>query len=160
MLSLESADIEGFDVFLLFHTGQYACENLVDRARGYGIQGYVVDGTDLRACLETFTEAVAAARATGKPQMVVGKLLRLAGHGEHDDASYVDPALKEEPSGRDPIDVATAYFDEMEVRKWQEEALKQVAEAIAKAQNEAGPDAGHETWLALASEHLVEGRRL
>ncbi len=139
---------------------QYACENLVDRARGYGIQGYVVDGTDLRACLETFTEAVAAARATGKPQMVVGKLLRLAGHGEHDDASYVDPALKEEPSGRDPIDVATAYFDEMEVRKWQEEALKQVAEAIAKAQNEAGPDAGHETWLALASEHLVEGRRL
>ena len=137
---------------------QYACENLVDRAQGYGIKGYVVDGTDLKECLETFTEAVAAARETQRPQLVVGKLLRLAGHGEHDDASYVDPALKKEPSGRDPIDVATGYFDEEEVQVWQAEALRLVSEAISKAQNEAGPDANAETWLALASEHLVEGR--
>ncbi len=137
---------------------QYACENLVDRAHGYGITGYVVDGTDLQACLETFTQAVEAARETGKPQMVVGKLLRLAGHGEHDDASYVDPALRKEPSGRDPIEVAATYFDDAEVRRWQEDALKQVSEAVAKAQNEAGPDASEESWLALASAHLVEGQ--
>src|SRR5690606_21308040 len=64
---------------------QFACADLVDRAIGYGIAGHTVDGTDLAACLEVFERAVTAARAGAGPQLVVGNLLRLAGHGEHDD---------------------------------------------------------------------------
>ena len=73
---------------------QFACENLVDRARGYGVTGREVDATNLLECLAVVHEAVKAARAGEGPQMVVGKLLRLCGHGEHDDASYVAPGFK------------------------------------------------------------------
>ena len=44
-------------------------------------------------------EAVARARQGAGPQLVVATLLRLCGHGEHDDADYIDPKLKNSPLG-------------------------------------------------------------
>jgi TPP-dependent pyruvate/acetoin dehydrogenase alpha subunit len=114
--------------------------------------------------LEVFEKAVALARETKTPQMVVGKLLRLAGHGEHDDASYIDPKLREEASGRDPISVARAYLlaskeaTEADLEAWQQDATEQVSNAISQAQNEPSPSSVGEAWEALASSHLVEGR--
>ena len=94
---------------------QFACDDLADRAIGYGITGYSIDGTDPMECLETFGEAIDKARSGEGPQMVVGKLLRLAGHGEHDDASYVPESIKEGHHGRDCIEVAKEQILE---RKW------------------------------------------
>src|SRR5580692_1481924 len=85
---------------------QFACEDIADKGIGYGVESHSVDGTDLSACLKIVGEAVAKARAGGGPQLVVAKLLRLCGHGEHDDASYVDPKLKNSPVGRDCLKVA------------------------------------------------------
>src|SRR5262249_40779288 len=76
---------------------QFACRSLVDRAIGYGVEGHSVDGTDLHECLRVIGGAVERARSGRGPQMVVAKLLRLCGHGEHDDASYVAPKLKASP---------------------------------------------------------------
>src|SRR5207253_2289097 len=64
---------------------EFACANLVDRARGYGFEGYELDGTDLAQCLDVIGTAVNRARAGRPPQLVVTSILRLAGHGEHDD---------------------------------------------------------------------------
>ena len=50
---------------------QFACADLVDRAKGYGYEGSSVDGTDLAACLEVIGGAVQRARAGGPPQLVV-----------------------------------------------------------------------------------------
>src|SRR3989449_1909131 len=80
---------------------QFACRSLLDKAVGYGIKGALVDGTDLSACLKVVSAAVGQARAGRGPQLVVARLLRLCGHGEHDDASYIDPKLKASPAGRD-----------------------------------------------------------
>lgn len=143
---------------------QFACKNLVDRATGYGIHGHLVEGTDLAACLDVFQSAVEAARTTQTPQMVVGKLLRLSGHGEHDDASYVNPSLRKEISGRDPLDVArkqlleSRWATESDLAGWNAEAAEAVSQAFAQVQNEAPPDAHAEDWEALASRQLVEGR--
>ena len=60
---------------------QFACADLVEKARGYGIGGFAVDGTDLLACASVITEAVRRARAGQGPQLVVARLLRLSGHG-------------------------------------------------------------------------------
>jgi pyruvate dehydrogenase E1 component alpha subunit/2-oxoisovalerate dehydrogenase E1 component alpha subunit len=87
---------------------QFACENLVDRATGYGVTGREVDATNLLECLSVVGEAVKAARFGEGPQMVVGKLLRLCGHGEHDDASYVAPELKDSNLGRDCLEVGNS----------------------------------------------------
>ena len=73
---------------------QFACQDLVDKAVGYGVRGHSVDGTDMLACIKVMNEAVARAREGDGPQLVVASMLRLTGHGEHDDGSYVDAALK------------------------------------------------------------------
>ena len=69
---------------------QFACRDLVDKAPGYGVPGYKVDGTDMLECIKVMHHAVSRARAGEGPQLVVASMLRLTGHGEHDDASYVD----------------------------------------------------------------------
>ncbi len=77
---------------------QFACHSLADKASGYGISAQEVDGTDLGACLQVLEDRVAKAREGGGPQLVVARLLRLCGHGEHDDASYVEPGMKASPN--------------------------------------------------------------
>src|SRR5438045_9331401 len=80
---------------------EFACANLVDRARGYGFEGYELDGTDLAQCLDVIGTAVKRARAGRPPQLVVASILRLAGHGEHDDFSSVTADIRKEPFGID-----------------------------------------------------------
>ncbi|MFV1995981.1 MAG: thiamine pyrophosphate-dependent enzyme, partial [Verrucomicrobiales bacterium] len=142
---------------------QYACSDLVERAPGYGFTGHSVDGTDLDACLEVFGRAVKAARAGEGPQMVVGSLLRLSGHGEHDDASYISEQERRSPLGRDCLAVARtqvlahAYADETTLDEWDREMIAEVEKGVAIAQKEPGPDPYGEAWQALATSHLNEG---
>jgi len=142
---------------------QFACRSLLDKAAGYGIEGQTVDGTDLSACLKVVSGAVSQARAGRGPQMVVARLLRLCGHGEHDDASYIDPKLKQSPLGRDCLKVAEGYLlqqnwaDAQTFVTWRNEVAQRVEESVAKVQREPGPDPYKEDWCALASKHLSEG---
>ena len=137
---------------------QFACRSLVDRAIGYGIEGQSVDGTELSACLKVVGEAVGRARAGRGPQMVVARLLRLCGHGEHDDASYIDPKLRQSAIGRDCLKVAEEellrqnWADAPTLAAWRSEAVQTVEEAVAKVQREPGPDPYKEEWCALASK--------
>lgn len=139
---------------------QFACNHLVDRALGYGIEGHTVDGTDLDACLSVVGRAVERARSGHGPQMIVATLLRLAGHGEHDDASYISAALKESPVGRDCLKEAECALLERnwasanDLECWREETLRQVEEAVATVQREPAPDPNEENWCALSNPHL------
>jgi pyruvate dehydrogenase E1 component alpha subunit/2-oxoisovalerate dehydrogenase E1 component alpha subunit len=141
---------------------QFACRDLVDKAIGYGIQGHSVDATDLEACLSTLSDAVQRARNGGGPQLVIGTLLRLAGHGEHDDAHYIDDALRRKPIGRDCLEVAETqiltegWADAAMLGEWHAEALQEVEEAIAATLREPAPDPNDEDWCALATRHLRE----
>jgi len=142
---------------------QFACRSLLDKAAGYGIEGQAADGTDLESCLRVVGDAVNRARAGRGPQMVVARLLRLCGHGEHDDASYIDPTLKQSPAGRDCLKVAEGHLldnnwtDPQTLAAWRNEMAQQVEESVAKVQREPGPDPYKEDWCALASKHLSEG---
>ncbi|MEI8234343.1 MAG: thiamine pyrophosphate-dependent dehydrogenase E1 component subunit alpha [Verrucomicrobiota bacterium] len=139
---------------------EFACTNLVDRALGYGIEGHTVDATELDACLDVVGRAVARARGGGGPQMVVATLLRLAGHGEHDDAAYIPQALKDSPAGRDCLRVAEcallerAWASAADLEAWREATLLQVEEAVATVQREPAPDPAEETWCALSTPQL------
>ena len=143
---------------------QFACRNLVDKAIGYGIEGHTSDGTDLAACLKVVREAVNRARNGCGPQMVVARLLRLCGHGEHDDSSYVDPKLKQLPIGRDCLKVAEEqllqqrWADASAIEAWRSEAARIVEEAVATVQREPAPDPYQEDWGALSSGHLLEAQ--
>src|ERR1041385_473726 len=129
---------------------EFACHDLVERAIGYGFEGYELDGTDLNACLEVIGGAVKRARAGRPPQLVVASVLRLSGHGEHDDASHVTEEIKRQPFARDCLKVAEQTIIESNLLNpdtladWRKDAVAQVDEAIATAQKEAVPEAGKE----------------
>jgi len=141
---------------------QFACKDLMDKAVGYGVASHRVDGTDLSECLRVLGQAVCAARQGGGPQMIVGNLLRLVGHGEHDDASYIDPALKAAPVGRDCLKVGENFAMEKgwataeEIAEWRAEAKKDVDATAAKVQREASPDPAEEEWTALSDPRLID----
>src|SRR5207248_11404614 len=133
----------------------FACADLVDRAKGYGYEGYNVDGTDLAACLEVIETAVKRDRAGRPPQLVVAEILRLAGHGEHDDASYVTDEIKREPFAQDALQRTEKFIIEQELldrdalQQMRAEIAAEVEEAVATAQQEDPPQAGDEDWCAL-----------
>lgn len=141
---------------------EFACADLVDRAKGYGFEGYTVDGTDLAACLDVIGGAVKRARAGRPPQLVVASVLRLAGHGEHDDASYITEEIKAEPFAQDCLKrteksiVDLGLADAATLQKMRDEAAAEVETAISTAQKEAAPEAGEEDWCAISMRHLVD----
>lgn len=171
--ALNQAAVEKLPLILLIADNQYAystptsrqfaCRSLVDKAIGYGVQGHSVDGTDLSACLKIIGKAIANARIGQGPQMVVARLLRLCGHGEHDDSSYIDAELKQSAIGRDCLKVAedqltrNRWASSEMVEQWKAEAIQQVDAAVAKVQREPTPDPYKENWCALCSKHLSEG---
>ncbi len=141
---------------------QFACRDLADKAVGYGVESQSLDGTDLVACLEIIGAAVARAREGRGPQLVVATLLRLCGHGEHDDAGYVDLKLKSSPIGRDCLKVAEEFLlrqkwmDAARLAALRNQLLHEVEEAVAQVQREPTPDPFTEEWRAIASKHLSE----
>ena len=141
---------------------EFACHDLVDRAIGYGFEGYTVDGTDLTNCLDVIGSAVKRARAGRPPQLVVASVLRLSGHGEHDDASYVTDEIKRQPFARDCLKLAEQtivdvnLLDAATLREWRKDAAAQVDEAISIAQKEAAPEADEENWCAISTRDLVD----
>lgn len=136
---------------------QFACDSLLSKAEGYGVEGVEIDGTSLKTCLREIGAAVARARTGGGPQMVVAKLLRLCGHGEHDDASYVPDTIRDSALGRDCLEVAEEELlaektvTAEEVKTWREEIATEVQQAVATAQREAGPDPFTATWRAVST---------
>ena len=141
---------------------QFACKDLMDKAIGYGIPAHRVDGTDLEDCLRVLAAAVAQTRAGGGPRMVVGSLLRLCGHGEHDPAQYIDSELKKSPLGRDCLEVAEerllreGWADAEALRVLRQQVAQEVAQAVATGQREPPPDPYKENWCALCSSHLID----
>jgi pyruvate dehydrogenase E1 component alpha subunit/2-oxoisovalerate dehydrogenase E1 component alpha subunit len=142
---------------------QFACQSLLDRAVGYGVEAHQAEGTELRDCLAIVGKAVAKARAGAGPQLILARLLRLCGHGEHDDSGYVDPRLKALPLGRDCLRVAEEYLldkawvDRESLDSWRVEFSQRVEETVATVQREPAPDPYREDWCAVASRHLSEG---
>jgi pyruvate dehydrogenase E1 component alpha subunit/2-oxoisovalerate dehydrogenase E1 component alpha subunit len=141
---------------------QFACQNLVDKAIGYGIEGYSMDGTDLRQCLEVLGHAVDRARSGAGPQLVVATCLRLTGHAEHDDASYMDEQLFKEPLGRDCIEATESFLieqnwaNENTLKTWRQEAKTEVETATQQVQREPNCNPAEEDWMPLATRRLAD----
>ncbi len=65
-----------------------------DKARGYGIPGLTLDGTDPEAIAAAFAWAAERARAGHGPTLIELLALRICGHAHHDDMLYLG---KEQP---------------------------------------------------------------
>lgn len=82
---------------------QKAMEKYSDRAQGYGIPGYTIDGTDLELVYKTVKQAVERARAGHGPTLIESVTMRMHGHSAHDGAEYVPKTLLAEWKKKDPV---------------------------------------------------------
>jgi TPP-dependent pyruvate/acetoin dehydrogenase alpha subunit len=81
-----------------------AAEDVADRATGYNMPGFSVDGTDLFAVYEAAGEAIARARRGEGPTLIECKAFRYYGHFQGDNLSYYTEEDKAQQKARDPID--------------------------------------------------------
>jgi 2-oxoisovalerate dehydrogenase E1 component len=99
---------------------QYACENLVDRAKGYGIEGMLVDGNDFFAMQDAVTRAREMAVA-GKPVLIEAKTFRMRGHEEATGNFYVPDDELENWQEKDPITRYEKWLLENEIVSGEDE---------------------------------------
>lgn len=81
---------------------QYACENLIDRAAGYGLKGIKIDGNDFFAVQKAIGEARESA-LNGKPVLIEAITFRMRGHEEASGTFYVPDEEFEKWKEKDPI---------------------------------------------------------
>lgn len=82
---------------------QYACEDLVDRAKGYGLRGELIDGNDVLAVIDSVEKAAEHARKGNGPTLIEAKTFRMRGHEEASGTKYVPQKLFDEWAKQDPI---------------------------------------------------------
>jgi 2-oxoisovalerate dehydrogenase E1 component len=82
---------------------QYACNDLVDRALGYGLGGMKVDGNNIFDVMDAVRKARQSA-LNGTPTLIEAKTFRMRGHEEASGTFYVPDKKFEEWKKKDPID--------------------------------------------------------
>lgn len=115
---------------------QVAAENVSDRAIGYGMPGYTVDGTDVLAVYEVVKQAADRARSGEGPTLVETVCYRLTSHSSDDDQrQYRTEEELEEQKGKDPIVIFSNYLKEVNVLT--DELAEEINDKIMQEVNEA-----------------------
>ncbi len=82
---------------------QYRCEALVEKARGYGIDGVKIDGNNLLGIYDTIKGVRQYCIENQKPYLIECATFRMRGHEEASGTKYVPPYLFEVWEMKDPI---------------------------------------------------------
>jgi len=109
---------------------QFACQDLADRSIGYGVPGFIVDGTDPNQVYDVTHEAAQRAYAGEGASLIEAKMMRMRGHAMHDAAAYVPKPYFEYWKKRDPILRMEKYL--LEKRWLSEEQNKALIDAVQK----------------------------
>jgi pyruvate dehydrogenase E1 component alpha subunit/2-oxoisovalerate dehydrogenase E1 component alpha subunit len=117
---------------------QYRCQDLAERAIGYGIPGVIVDGTDACQVYDAAHEAVDRAHRGEGATIIEAKMMRMKGHAIHDAASYVPKEMFDFWKKRDPLARFENYL--VKDKKWlsakENEALIAEVEEVIEAERE------------------------
>lgn len=123
---------------------QYRCESLVDKARGYGMEGIRIDGNNILEVYETIRDIRDYCIHNQKPYLVECMTFRMRGHEEASGTKYVPQELFEEWGKKDPVKnyeqflIAEGVLNEMQVADIRHE-FKDYIENELKAAFEAAP---------------------
>lgn len=115
---------------------QLACEKVSDRAIGYGMPGFTVDGNDPLAVYEAVKAAAERGRKGDGPTLIETVSYRLTPHSsDDDDRVYRSREEVEEAKKLDAVITFKAYLQELEILT--ETLEKELNERIAEAVNDA-----------------------
>ncbi len=96
-------------------------EDIADRAKGLGLEGVIVDGSDVLAMFDSVNQAVDKARTGGGPTLIEAKTYRFHGHHVGDAQTY---RTRDEAewwrTNKDPIKLLSDYMVDNGVAKQEE----------------------------------------
>ncbi|MGI8581919.1 MAG: alpha-ketoacid dehydrogenase subunit alpha/beta [Chitinophagaceae bacterium] len=82
---------------------QYRCENLIDKAKGYGMEGVQIDGNNILEVYDTIKGVREYCIKNKKPYLIECMTFRMRGHEEASGTKYVPKEMFEEWNIKDPI---------------------------------------------------------
>jgi 2-oxoisovalerate dehydrogenase E1 component len=91
-------------------TEQYRCKNLIDRAIGYGMEGYQIDGNNILEVFNTINDIAENIRQKPRPVLVECMTFRMRGHEEASGTKYVPEELFIEWEKKDPLSNFEQYL--------------------------------------------------
>ena len=94
---------------------QYKCENLVDRAKGYGMDGVQIDGNNLLTVYDTIKGVREYCIRNSTPFLVECMTFRMRGHEEASGTKYVPKELFEMWAEKDPVVNFELYLLEQDI---------------------------------------------
>lgn len=89
---------------------QYRCESLVERARGYGMEGVKIDGNNILSVIDTIKGVRQYCIEHQKPYLIECMTFRMRGHEEASGTKYVPKHLFEIWEEKDPIKNYESYL--------------------------------------------------
>jgi 2-oxoisovalerate dehydrogenase E1 component len=134
---------------------QYKCDSLVDRAKGYGIDGIRIDGNNILEVYDTVKGVRDYCINNQRPYLIECTTFRMRGHEEASGVKYVPKELMETWSRKDPIKNYEQYLvkekviTEMEVATMRND-LKQSIETDLKIAMEP------EDWQPSVQEEVAD----
>jgi len=94
---------------------QYKCENLIEKAKGYGIPGKIVDGNNIVEVYQQISEISENIRNCNGPYLIEAKTFRMRGHEEASGTKYIPQELMDYWAKKDPI---LKLEKELKAKKW------------------------------------------
>ena len=82
---------------------QYRCDSLIDKAKGYGIEGIRIDGNNILDVFDTIKGVREYCIKNQRPYLIECMTFRMRGHEEASGTKYVPKELFEEWEKKDPI---------------------------------------------------------
>lgn len=82
---------------------QYKCENLVDKAKGYGMEGVKIDGNNVLEVYHTIKKLAEDLRQNPRPVLIECITFRMRGHEEASGVKYVPQELFTDWEQKDPL---------------------------------------------------------
>lgn len=122
-------------------TEQYRASKLADKAHGYGINGYTIDGNNVLEVYHVVQALAKEMRETRRPVILECETFRMRGHEEASGTKYVPESLMETWRERDPIRryeewlIGEAVLTAEKVEETKTTIKKEIAEAVEEAFN-------------------------
>ncbi|MDY7394036.1 dehydrogenase E1 component subunit alpha/beta [Aureibaculum sp. 2210JD6-5] len=121
---------------------QFNCEQLAERAKGYGMESHIIDGNNVLDVYQKVDEIAKSVRKNPRPVFIEFITFRMRGHEEASGTKYVPQELLDTWATKDPLENYQEFLknkdiltEEMEV-EFKSEITHQINENIEIAFNE------------------------
>lgn len=142
---------------------QFRCRQFAEKAPGYGMQGYTIDGNNVIEVYNAVQRLAAEMRRTRRPVILECMSFRMRGHEEASGVKYVPRELMAEWSAKDPVANYELYLKETGVLSAAEiEEIRADYKALINqrwAEADALPQLTPNTQAELADVYRPAGRQ-